>query len=450
MTQEEQRVFASAFELYRIGPGPSSSYTTGPQRAALRFVHDLAADGALPRTARVEAELYGGLAFQGRDYGSDRAIVAGLSGQIPERCDGESLALCLQRAEVERTVVLGGRHAVAFDPARDLRTVVNRSLAQDGNAVRFLARDARGEVLASRLYFSTGSGAVVAEGEAAGGVRVPRVPYAFDSAEALLAACRAQGKRICDLVRANECALFSPGEVRAGLVLVAQTMRLTVERGLTTAGELPSGAARTAPAWADVLRASSAPPREMCAVYATAAGEENACGGRIVAAPSAGACGPVSALMQAWRDTAPLKQEDGATDFLLAGAAIAGLLRHAGVRHAGCQGEIGVAAAMAAAGLASVLNASNAQVLYAAERALEPHLGLPCDPTSGRVEAPCIERGALAATRAYDAAHAAVRMPAPRVGLDMLARSVVNAGRALSARAKPGSIGGLAVNVVEC
>ncbi len=273
-------------------------------------------------------------------------------------------------------------------------------------------------MVASRLYFSTGGGAVLAEGEAAGGVRVPRVPYAFDSAEALLAACRAHGKRICDLVRANECALFSPGEVRAGLLLVAQTMRLAVERGLTIDGELPSGGgADRAGVGRRAARIGDAPPREMCAVYATAVGEENACGGRVVAAPSAGACGPVAALHAGLaRQRAA---EAGGRGHRLPARGRRdrrACCAHAGVRQVGCQGEIGVAAAMAAAGLASVLNASNAQVLYAAERALEPHLGLPCDPTAGRIEAPCIERGALAATRAYDAAHAAVRMPAPRVG----------------------------------
>jgi L-serine dehydratase len=445
-----KRVHPSAFELYRIGPGPSSSYTTGPQRAALRFVHELTADGTLPRAYRVEVELYGGLAFQGQDYGSDRAIVAGLNGQLPEHCDGESLALGLARAGLERSVRLGGRHDVRFDVAHDLRRVVGRSLAGDGDAVRFLARDLRGDVVASRLYFSTGNGNVMAEGDAAPGTRAPRVPYPFATAADLLALCSTHGKRISDLARANECAHFSPGEVRAGLLLVAQSMRLAVERGLTSDGKLPSGARRTAASWADALRATGAPPRDLCAVYATAMGEENACGGRIVAAPTAGASGPVAALLQAWRDGAPLKAEERATDFLLAGAAIGGLLRGAGLQQAGCQGAIGIAAAMAAAGLASVQGGSNAQVVNAAERAFEPHLRLPCDPRRGGIEAPCIERGALAATRAYDAAVAAIRMPAPRNGLDVLSRAAAGAGRDMTAIAKTGSIGGLAVNVVEC
>jgi L-serine dehydratase len=339
---------------------------------------------------------------------------------------------------------------VRFDPARDLRMVVNHSLAYDGNAVRFIARNTQGEVVASRLYFSTGGGAVLAEGDAGDDAWMPRVPYPFALAESLLAACRAHGKRICDLARANECTLFSPGEVRAGLTLVAQTMRSAVERGLTTEGKLPGGGRRTAPSWADAMRAASAVPAQMCAVYATAMAEENAAGGRVVSAPSAGSAGPVAALMQMWRDSAPMQADERATDFLLAGAAVGGLLRCSGVKQVGCQGEVGVAAAMAAAGLAAVMDGSNAQILHAAERALEPHLGLSCDPAAGRIEDPCIQRNAMAATRAYNAAYAAVRQPAPHVGLDMLARSVVETGRGMAGRYKSSSIAGVAINVAQC
>lgn len=443
-------MYLSAFELFRIGPGPSSSYTAGPHRAALRFVHELAADGLLPRVVRVEAELYGGLAVHGGDRGTERALVAGFCGHLPERCDGDTLDLCLARTRTDRSLPLGGRHSVRFDPARDLRTVVDRSLADDGNAMRFFARDLRGDLVASRVYVSTGGGAIAGEGDAQPSGWSPRVPYPFTSAEQLLALGRTHGKRVCDIARANECALFSPGEVRAGLLLVAQTMRAAIERGTTSEGRLPSGATRTASAWSDALKSSGALPRDLCAVYATAMGEENACGGRVVSAPSAGAAGPVAALLQVWRDSAPLHQETGTTDFLLTAAAVGGMLRGAGVRQVGCQGEIGVAAAMAAAGLACMGNGSNAQVLHAAERALEPHLRLACDPASGRIEAPCIERGALAATRAYDAAMAAIRLPAPRNGLDTLAGAAVTAGRTMAARPKSGVQGGLAVDVAEC
>ena len=442
-------MYVSAFELYRIGPGPSSTYTVGPQRAALRFVHDLAADGLLPMVHRVEAELYGGLAFQGRDHATSPAIVAGLSGIIPERCDGAALRQCHARAEADACVLLNGKHRARLDTSRDIRQVIEHSLAYDGNAVRFLARDTRGDVLASRVYFSIGGGDVIGEDDQTG-ARAPRVPYSFSSAQSLLEMCRAQGKRISDLVRANECALHSPAEVRAALLSIAQTMRTSVERGINAEGKLPGGRRRTACAWNDAARATEAMPEQICSIYATAVGEENAVGGKVVAAPSSGAAGPVAALLQLWRDSAPLAHEERAGDFLLAGAAVGGLLRSAGVRQAGCQGEIGVAAAMAAAGYAAVHDASNAQILFAAEKALEPHWGLACDLTSGRVEDPCIERGALAAARAYSAALTAVRHPDPRVGLDVLAHSLKESARAMTGRYKESSIGGVAVNVVEC
>jgi len=442
-------VYVSAFEMYRIGPGPSATYTLGPQRAALRFVHDLAADGLLPQVHRVEAELYGGLAFHGREHATPQAIIAGLGGQLPERCDGATLLACKARAEADMTVQLGARQRVRFDPARDIRQVINHSLAYDGNAVRFLARNLRGDVIASSLFFSVGGGVIVGENDG-GGTWAPRVPYTYTSAQSLLDVCRAQNKRVCDLVRANECSLFSPAEVRAGLLQFASTMRASVERGLTAEGRLPGGRHRAASSWHDASREAHAMPAQLCAVYATAVGEENAVGGRVVAAPSAGAAGPVAALMQLWRDSAPVGHDERAMDFLLAGAAVGGVIRAAGARQVGCQGEIGVAAAMAAAGFAAVHNASTAQILHAAQLALEPHLGLGCDLADARIEDPCIERGALAASRAYNAAAAALRVPSPPVGLDLVVRSLLESGRTMAGRYKTASIGGLAVNVVEC
>ena len=443
-------MYVSAFELYRIGPGPSSSNTVGPQRAGLRFVHDLAADGLLHQVARVEAELYGGLAFSGREQATDQAVIAGLSGQPPERCDAAMLAICTARAQHEGSLLLGGRQRVAFEPSRDLRFVVNHSVAYDGNAIRFVVRDAGGDIVASRVYFSPGNGVVLGEADVAHGAPGPRVPYPYASAATLLAACQAQRKKMSDLARANECALFSPGEVRTGLLAIAQTMLASLDRGLATEGVLPGGRMRVAPGRANALRAQATVPSQTCALYATAVAEENAAGGRVVSAPSSGSAGPVAALLRLWRDSAPIQQEDGAIDFLLAGAAVGGMLRNAGIRQVGCQSEIGVAAAMAAAGYAAVMNGSNAQILHAAERALEPHLGLACDPAGARIQDPCIARNALAASRAHDAAVAAVRLPSPRNGLDLLVKSVVESGRAMAGRYKVASIGGVAVNVAEC
>ncbi len=445
----DRSVYLSAFELFRIGPGPSSSATVGPQRAALRFVHDLAADGLVPATARVEAELYGGLAFAVREQSTDRAIVAGLCGESPERCDATSLAEGSARVEVEGTLLLGGRHRVAHIPERDLRFVVNHSVAFDGNAIRFIARDAGGEPVASRVYYSTGNGAILAEGDV-GHEAAQRVPYPFGSAESLLHFCRIRGKKIPDIALANECASRSPAEVRSGLLRVAHTMLAALERGLVTYGVLPGGALRHAPALADAMLATPVTAEQRASIYAMAVAEENAAGGRVASAPSNGAAGPVAALLQTWRDSGPIDAEAGTLDFLLTAAAIGQLLRAVGVKHVGCQSEVGVACAMAAAGYAAVNNGSNTQILYAAERALEPHLGLACDPVGGRMQDPCIGRNAKAGAHAYTAAANAIRMPDPPVGLDRMALSAVDRGRAMAARYKVASLGGVAVNVAEC
>lgn len=442
-------MFLSAFELFRIGPGPSSSATVGPQRAALCFVHDLAADGLVAATARVEVEVYGGLAFSVRELSTDRAIVAGLCGERPESCDAAALAMNSARVDVEGSLLLGGRHRIEHVTERDLHFVVNHSVAFDGNAVRFIARGAGGEPVSSRLYFSTGDGAILAEDDVGKDTR-QRVPYPFDSAASLLAACRARGKKIPDIALANECALRSPGEVRSGLLRIAHAMLASLQRGLAASGVLPGGTLRRAPALAETLRHSTVTEDQRCSTYALAVAEENAAGGRVASAPSNGAAGPVVALLQAWRDESPIDAEAGMQDFLLAATAIGQLLRAIGVKHVGCQGEVGVASAMAAAGYAAAKNGSNTQILAAAERALESHLGLTCDPAGGRVQDPCIERNARAGAVAYTAATNAIRMPDPPMGLDRIALAAVDRGRAMAARYKVASLGGVAVNVAEC
>lgn len=445
----------SAFDLFRIGPGPSSTHVVGPHRAAQRFVHEIAADGLLPNVHRVEIELFGGLAFSGRDLGTDRAIMAGLTGLAPEHCDSAALARCANRIESEKLLPLANGPSVTFAAHRDLRFVVDRAVAYDGNAMRFVVRDRYGEVLASRVFFSTGHGQVVGANDRPAAATI-RLPYRFVSADAMLAACASQGKRVADLARANECIRSSPDEMRTALLHVAMVMRAALQRGLTTDGVLPSGNRRTAPSWSAALRDSAAmdvghnalPQR--AALYATAVAEENAAGGRVVAAPSSGSAGPVAALLQLWHDSTPLKYDDGVVDFLLVGTAIGGMLRAAGVAHVGCQSEIGVAAAMAAAGYAAVLGGSDAQIVHAAELALRPHLGLTCDPAAGRIEDPCIERNALAASRACAAALAAVRAPSPRNGIDATIRAMVASGQTMAMRHKSTSLAGVAVNLAEC
>lgn len=443
-------MYLNVAALYRIGPGPSSAQTVAPLEAARRFVHELAADGLVNRTARIRVELFGGLACIGRDLGAHRAVIAGLAGIQSAACDAALLARCTADAEHDRAIALGGRHRIEFQPARDVVSRVDRAYAYDGNALRFVAGDSAGNALASRVYFSTGDGTVIAQDERGARRGPPRVPYPYASAAELLAVARQNGKRIADLALANECVAQSPGEVQATLKRVAEAMRASIERGLATDGTLPGGRVRRAPALADALRATQASAAQWCATFAAAVGEENAAGGRIVAAPSNGSAGPVAALLTHHRESAPLVAERGPAEFLLAAAAVAGALRAQGFAQIGCQSEVGLAAAMAAAGYAAVLGGSNEHVLLAAELALEPHVGLACDPEGARIQQPCIERATAAAAFAVTAAQTALRSPAPRNSLDTLARSMIERGRTMAGHYKQASLGGIAVNVADC
>jgi L-serine dehydratase len=445
-------LYTSALSLYRIGPGPSSSHTVAPQRAALRFVHELAADGAVGQTARVDVHLYGALACTGRDLLTDRAIMAGLAGDAVERSDADAFAARVQRISRDGQMELGGRHPVPFVPERNVRFHVSRAIGNDGNALRLDAFDANGRQLASRVYYCSTAGEVQSDGDLAREPAPQRIPYAFQSAAELLSIGRERGKKITEIARANENALHSPAEVRTGILRVAAAMRASVERGLTTHGNLPlSGTLRRAPGQAATLDQVQATPAQRCAVFALAVGEENAAGGRVVSAPTNGSAGPVAALLEHWRSTTvSLSTDEGQIDFLLVAAAIGGLLRDAGLRQAGCQSAIGIAAAMAAAGFTAVYGGTNAQVLLAAERALEPHLGLTCDPNAGAIEQPCIDRGAAAAVRAVTSALAAVHRPEPPLRLDQLVDAMIETGRGMAGRYKKASLAGVALNVPDC
>ena len=445
-------MFVSAFDLFRVGLGPSSAHTTGPMRAARRFVHTLEADGVFFQARRIHVDLYGSIACSGRDQGTDRAIVAGLCGDAPDAVDPRTLNARSTRIRTEGQLPLNGTERIPFDPTTDLVFHVDKSFAQQNNAMRFTAQNARGETLATHLYFSTGDGEIVAHGEVPGARSSIRVPYTFASAEELLALGQSHGKKIAEMSRTNEQALRSPGEVRAGLLHFAATMRNAVERGLTSADDsLPGGRPRRAATQAAAIAGTDPLLPAWAAVFATAVAEENAAGGRVVAAPSNGSAGPIAAVLHQWRSTHPLAGDDGSVTFLLAAAAIGQLLRINELKQTGCQGEVGVASAMAAAGLAAVNSGSNRQVLYAAERALEPFLGLTCDPSGGLVQDPCIARNAAAAAHAVESARLALRLPEPpRIGLDIAIRAMAEKGHSMASRYKASSLGGLAVNVVDC
>lgn len=446
-------MFVSAFDLYRVGLGPSSAQTVGPMRAARRFVHALEADGIFFQTRRIHVDLYGSVACTGRDQGTDRAILAGLCGDAPDAIDPATFIARAARIGAEGQLPLGGTERIPFSPDSDIVFHVDKAFAYHSNAMRFTARNARGETLATRLYFSTGDGEIVADGDTTGARALGRVPFPFSTADALLATGHAHGKKIAEMMRTNELALRSPGEVRAGLLHLAASMRSAVLHGLATDGMLPGGAGRPRRAATQAAAIAGTDPGlpAWAAVYATAVAEENAAGGRIVAAPSNGSAGPVAAVLHQWRSMTPLAGDDGAVAFLLAAAAVGALLRANGLKHVGCQGEVGVACAMAAAGLVAVSSGSNRQMLYAAERAIDPFVGMTCDPVGGLVQDPCIGRNAAAAAHAVQTARVALRMPdPPRIALDATIRSMVEKGSAMTARYKESSLGGLAVNVVDC
>ncbi len=443
--------YVSVFEVLRAGPGPSSVQTIGPFQAARAFVHALEADGVARATARVDVELYGGLACTGRDSGTDRAIIAGLAGDSPDRSDANALQMRAATVQSSGTLPLNGRQPLAFDAQRDIAFRVDRSVEGASNAMRFVARSGRGDLIADRMFYSIGDGEIV-DPAPIRHVRdaAVRVPYPFLTAAALHDTGEVVGKKLASVALANETVFRSPGDVKASLLAFGNLMRDAVDRGLATDDPLPGGRTRRAPAQAIALRSTQGTPAQWCSVLALAVAEENAAGGLVVAAPTNGSAGPVAALLTHWRGARPLAEETGIIEFLLTAGIVGAMLRSKGLRQAGCQSVVGVASAMAAAGYAAVLGATNAQMLHAAELALAPHLGLACDPSGGRIQQPCIPRNAAAAAHAQASAQSALARPNPVNGLDSLVDAMIESGRAMSSRYKQASLGGAGINVAEC
>ena len=459
-------MFVSAFDLFKIGLGPSSSHTVGPMRAALRFVHELAADGKLEVTERIGIDLYGSLGLTGRGHGTDRAVLLGLSGEAPDRIDPDTVEAKVHRIRAHQLLKLDGRREITFREHDDLRFRIDKALSFHSNGMRFTAHDATGTVLFRKIYFSVGGGFVVDEAEAhrtGPSPKTAHVPYAFASAAELLEHGNESKKRIPEMMRVNELTLRSPDQVRSGLLERWTVMNDSIERGMRHEGELPGGlnVRRRAPGLVESLRvrrarAEKSPTESIdwLSVYAIAVNEENAAGGRVVTAPTNGAAGIIPAVIRYYREFYSDSNEDGIVTFLLTAAAVGGLCkRNASLSGAevGCQGEVGVACAMAAAGLAAVLGGSNAQIENAAEIGIEHHLGMTCDPVAGLVQIPCIERNAMGAVKAINAASLALRGDGThRVALDTVIKTMYDTGRDMMAKYKETSLGGLAVNVVDC
>jgi len=456
----------SIFELYKIGIGPSSSHTVGPMRAAATFAGRLREHGLLGQTRALRVELFGSLGHTGRGHGTDRALMLGLEGQVPERVDPELVGL--RSAEIERSgrLSLAAEQDIDFVPRRDLTFHKRRTLPYHPNGMRFIALGGDGAVLLSRDYYSVGGGFVVNQ-EAAAGDRIivdnTVIQWPFSSADGLLAVCRAHDLSIADVVRANEQAWRDAQSVRADLLNIWQAMRACVERGCRSEGVLPGPlrVRRRAPALLAQLgglpaqvRTGSLEVLDWVNLFALAVNEENAAGGRVVTAPTNGAAGIVPAVGLYYQHFVPQASADGIEDFLLTAGAIGILYKeNASISGAevGCQGEVGVACSMAAGGLTAALGGSPEQVENAAEIGMEHNLGLTCDPVGGLVQIPCIERNAMGAVKAINASRMALRGDGKhRVSLDRVIKTMRETGADMRSKYKETSRGGLAVNVIEC
>ena len=456
----------SVFDLFKIGIGPSSSHTVGPMKAAYQFVQLLEGQGRVERVARVQADLYGSLALTGRGHATDKAILVGLSGEQPDRVDPDRVNPLVTRVKLECMLNLAGRCPIQFNGDTDLLFHFRQMLPRHPNAMRLTAYDADGAVLAQETYYSTGGGFVVSESEAQAGRDVGssdvRLSYEFASAADLLRIGRETGLSIADIVYANETAWRSPEETDAGLDRVWAVMAGCIERGMHTEGILPGGlnVRRRAPQVYKNLQSSQAVKDPMAlmdwvSLFALAVNEENAAGGRVVTAPTNGAAGVIPAVLAYYRRLMPGASDQGVRTFLLTAGAIGMLYkRNASLSAAemGCQGEVGVACSMAAAGLAAVMGGTNEQIENAAEIGMEHNLGLTCDPIAGLVQVPCIERNTMGAVKAVNAARLAVLHGdgAHFVPLDRVIETMRQTGVDMQAKYKETSLGGLAVNVVDC
>jgi L-serine dehydratase len=460
----------SVFDLFKIGIGPSSSHTVGPMRAARLFALRLRQDGQLEATARVRAQLYGSLGATGKGHGSDKAVLLGLEGEEPDKVDVDGIDVRLAAIRAQKRLRLLGAAAIGFDEREDMLFYRRESLPLHANGMRFTAFDAAGATLAERVYYSVGGGFVVSDELAADGAAHKRIApdttvlaHPFHTGDDLLELTRREGISIAQIMRRNERHWRDDAQIDQGLRAVWDVMQACVQRGIGADGVLPGGfrVPRRAPALYRKLTANpEASLRDPLAVldwvnlYALAVNEENAGGGRVVTAPTNGAAGVIPAVLHYYMNFEPGASERDVVDFLLAAAAIGTLFKkNASISGAevGCQGEVGSACAMAAAGLTEVMGGTPEQVENAAEIGLEHNLGLTCDPVGGLVQVPCIERNAMAAVKAINAAQLALRGDgAHAISLDQAIRTMRDTGRDMLDKYKETSRGGLAVSFIEC
>lgn len=457
-------MFLSVFDMFKVGIGPSSSHTMGPMIAGARFLERLR--GAPFRVFGLRASLHGSLAFTGVGHATDRATILGLAGFTPQDYDADRAEAVLGAIYRDCRVTPADLSPLAFDPKTDLRFDFGPNLPGHANGMILTALDAQGDVILQETYYSVGGGFVLTAEELAAGKDSDEgapVPYPFKSAVEMLAMAQASGLSIAQMKRANEVSRGCAESLDRGTARIWQVMNACIERGLVGEGILPGGlkVRRRAKGIHDQLLAErgrnlKAPHtiNDWMSVYAMAVNEENAAGGQVVTAPTNGAAGVVPAVIRYWLDFVPGATERLVPDFLLTAAAIGGLVKYnASISgaEAGCQAEVGSAAAMAAAGLCAVMGGTPKQVENAAEIALEHHLGMTCDPVKGLVQVPCIERNGLGAIKAVSAASLALRGDGDHlVPLDACIETMRQTGADMSEKYKETSLGGLAVNIPNC
>ena len=455
----------SVFDLFKVGIGPSSSHTVGPMRAAGMFAQLLQKEGLLEQTAGVRAELYGSLGATGKGHGSDIGIMLGLMGHTPDMVDVDAVPGLIQQARKLQSISLLATRPIAFREKEHVLMYRREAMAEHPNGMQFSAFDAAGAVLRQVKYLSVGGGFVVTVGARNDQVLTAyqQVPYPFTSGDQLLALCKQHGLTLSELMWANERTWRTDEEIRSQLLYLWDVMRACVQRGLTHEGTLPGPfrVQRRAPILAAQLRASAervlSDPLSVLDwvnVYAFAVNEENAAGGRVVTAPTNGAAGVIPAVLHYYDKFIANATDEGVIEFLMTAAAIGILYKlNASISGAevGCQGEVGVACSMAAAGLAAVMGGSPEQVENAAEIGMEHNLGLTCDPIGGLVQVPCIERNAMGAVKALNAARMALQGDGQHVvSLDKVIKTMRETGADMKTKYKETSRGGLAVNIVEC
>jgi len=453
----------SVLDIFKIGIGPSSSHTMGPMNAAQRFISHLESQQRLDQVTKVVTRLYGSLALTGHGHCTDRAVLLGLEGHTPEAIDPAIMEPSLTRIRQSAKIRLGGRREIDFDEALDLLWLRDQVLPGHANGMRFSALNQQGEVLLEEEYYSIGGGFIARADELAPNDTIGpniKLPFAFQTCADLQKLCKDHGLEMYELVYANEDAFRPRAETKARLLHIWETMQHCIQRGFEAQGLLPGvlKVRRRAPKLYRQLKDADAhepmTAMDWVNVYALAVNEENAAGGKMVTAPTNGAAGIVPAVLSFYRHFEPSASDDGVVRFLLVAGAIGMLYKkNASISGAemGCQGEVGVACSMAAGGLVAALNGTHSQIENAAEIGMEHNLGLTCDPIAGLVQIPCIERNAMGAVKAINAARLAMRGDGShKVTLDQVINTMRQTGEDMATIYKETSQGGLAVNVPEC